>query len=335
MMGRASEDDRVLEGILELANVAGPVVNHDGVHRFRRQGLGLAATILGEILQEGVHEQKQVVLAVAQSGKFQRDNVEPVEEIGAEIPPPDFLLQVAIGGRDDANVHGDRLGGADRDDFTLLEHAEQLDLERRGHLATSSMKKVPLRAAAKSPCLSRTAPVNDPLVWPKSSLSSRVSGSAPQLIERNGPSARCERLWMYRATTSLPVPLSPWINTVDPVGATTSASLRTSRKRRDLPIGRLTWERSPRRRMSCLSCLFSYPERAKLAGPAEDGEQLVVGERFLDVVEGAWFTDWIAVWSDACAVIRMTGVSGSWSLAACRMSRPLTCGIRTSVRTMA
>ena len=61
---------------------------------------------------------------------------------------------------------------------------------------TSSMKKVPPRAAAKRPCLSRTAPVNDPFTWPNSSLSSSVSGRAPQLIERKGPSARLERLWM-------------------------------------------------------------------------------------------------------------------------------------------
>ena len=60
----------------------------------------------------------------------------------------------------------------------------------------SSRKKVPPRAAANRPCLSRTAPVNDPFTCPNSSLSSRFSGSAPQLIERNGPSARLERLWM-------------------------------------------------------------------------------------------------------------------------------------------
>ena len=59
---------------------------------------------------------------------------------------------------------------------------------------TSSRKKLPPRAAANRPCLSRTAPVKLPFTWPNSSLSSRFSGSAPQLIERNGPSVRLERL---------------------------------------------------------------------------------------------------------------------------------------------
>src|SRR6266478_6064000 len=53
----------------------------------------------------------------------------------------------------------------------------------------SSRKNVPPRAAANSPCLSRTAPVNDPFTWPNSSDSSRLSGSAPQLSEKNPPSA--------------------------------------------------------------------------------------------------------------------------------------------------
>ncbi len=60
---------------------------------------------------------------------------------------------------------------------------------------TSSRKKVPPLAATKSPCLSRTAPVKEPLVCPKSSDSSSVSGSAPQLMETKGPSTRSECSW--------------------------------------------------------------------------------------------------------------------------------------------
>src|SRR6266545_5780266 len=42
----------------------------------------------------------------------------------------------------------------------------------------------------------------------------------------------------------------------------------------------------------------------------------------------------MALWSDACAVIRMTGVSGSCARTADRISMPVTPGIFTSVRTM-
>ncbi len=50
----------------------------------------------------------------------------------------------------------------------------------------SSRKSVPLSALTKRPRWSAMAPVNEPLVWPKSSLSRSVSGMAPQLIATNG-----------------------------------------------------------------------------------------------------------------------------------------------------
>ena len=48
--------------------------------------------------------------------------------------------------------------------------------------ATSSRNTVPSCAASKSPGLDRSAPVNAPRSWPNSSLSSRVSVTAAQLI---------------------------------------------------------------------------------------------------------------------------------------------------------
>ena len=124
----------------------------------------------------------------------------------------------------------------------------------------SSRKKVPPRAAANNPCLSRTAPVNEPFTWPNSSDSSRLSGSAPQFSDRKGPSLRPESSWMKCAMTSFPVPDSPWMSTVLSVGATCSASRSTSRNGRALPSGLTSPERS-RRRISCFSCLFSALSR--------------------------------------------------------------------------
>ena len=80
-------------------------------------------------------QEQHVVAALAQRRQVDGDDVEPVEEIGAEAAPPDLLLEVAIGRGDDADVHRDRLGGADRNHLPLLEHAQQLHLQRRRHLA--------------------------------------------------------------------------------------------------------------------------------------------------------------------------------------------------------
>ncbi len=72
---------------------------------------------------------------------------------------------------------------------------------------------MPPLACSKMPFVSATAPVNAPRAWPNSSDSSTVSVSAPQLIGTNGRDARRPCAWMARATSSLPVPLSPMMST--------------------------------------------------------------------------------------------------------------------------
>src|SRR5437867_1975469 len=71
-----------------------------------------------------------------------------------------------------------------------------------------------------SPTFSVVAPVNAPLVWPKSSDSIRSFGRAAQLILIHGPSARRLRSWSAFAISSLPVPLSPTISTLASASAT-------------------------------------------------------------------------------------------------------------------
>ena len=86
----------------------------------------------------------------------------------------------------------------------------------------SSRKSVPPFASSKTPLRFDTAPVNAPRTWPKSSLSKSVSGMAPQSTGTKGPDARGDAAWTERATTSLPVPVSPWTRSVEPVVATRS-----------------------------------------------------------------------------------------------------------------
>ena len=72
----------------------------------------------------------------------------------------------------------------------------------------------------KRPGRELRASVNAPFTCPNSSLSSRLSGIAAQLMATNGPSLRGLRWWMALATSSLPVPLSPVMSTVVSVSAT-------------------------------------------------------------------------------------------------------------------
>ena len=78
----------------------------------------------------------------------------------------------------------------------------------------SSRNNVPVSACSKRPRRAACAPVNAPRSWPKSSDSSKSFGIAAVLMAINGLSAR--GLWRCKAlaTSSLPLPDSPLINTV-------------------------------------------------------------------------------------------------------------------------
>ena len=85
-------------------------------------------------------------------------------------------------------------------------------------MAISSRKSVPPDAASNRPGFARRASVKDPASNPNSSASSIVSGIAAQLTGMNGPAARGPLSWMMRATSPLPVPVSPWTRKVGTIG---------------------------------------------------------------------------------------------------------------------
>ena len=71
-----------------------------------------------------------------------------------------------------------------------------------------------------------------PFSWPNSSEAISDGGMAPQLTDTNGREARGDRRWIARAISSLPVPVSPVISTVESVRATFATSARTPAQRR-------------------------------------------------------------------------------------------------------
>src|SRR5678810_1194541 len=92
--------------------------------------------------------------------------------------------------------------------------------------ATSSRKIVPVLAISNAPGFSLVDPVNAPFSCPNNSFSRISFGSAAQFSAKNGPFERSLFACMARATSSLPVPDSPRINTlasadVDPTASTT------------------------------------------------------------------------------------------------------------------
>ena len=75
-----------------------------------------------------LHQQRDVVLAVAQRRQLDRDDVQPVEQVLAELAFLHHLAQVDVGRGDDPDVDLDRLHAAEAREVALLDHAQQLRL---------------------------------------------------------------------------------------------------------------------------------------------------------------------------------------------------------------
>jgi hypothetical protein len=78
--------------------------------------------------------------------------------------------------------------------------------------------------------------VKAPLSWPNSSEATSPSGSAAQLTFTIARLARGDPAWIARARSSFPVPVSPVIRTVEPVGATVATRSSTSRSPGEAPM---------------------------------------------------------------------------------------------------
>ena len=60
-----------------------------------------------------INQRRDIFFSLAESGDLDRNDVEPVEEVLAEAPGADLLLEVLVRGGDDADVHADRFLAAD------------------------------------------------------------------------------------------------------------------------------------------------------------------------------------------------------------------------------
>ena len=91
--------------------------------------------LAGELLEEVVGQEQDVGLPLAQRRHEDREHVQPVVEVLAELARRNGLLEVLVGGGHQPDVGADRLGAAQALELPLLQHAQQLDLRRQIQLA--------------------------------------------------------------------------------------------------------------------------------------------------------------------------------------------------------
>ncbi len=119
-------------------------------HGQRRVGnprQGLSGGGVAQHQREG--QRGDVFNPLAQRTQRQREDIEPVIEVGAEPAFGHFGRQIAVGTGDHPHVNLDRLGRADRNHFPLLQCAQQLGLERERHFGDLVEQQGPAIGGAK------------------------------------------------------------------------------------------------------------------------------------------------------------------------------------------
>ena len=197
-----------------------------------------------------------------------------MKEVLAEFAFAHQLFQIAVRGDDHAHVHRDGLVAADALHLALFQHAQQLGLHGERHVADFVEEERAARCACSNlPMWRDAAPVNEPFSWPKSSDSISSAGTAAQLRVTNGPLRRGLLSCSVRATSSLPVPVSPQMQTRDSLAATRSICAITRRMA------------SPDQTISCLpsralSSRFSCSRRLSLSAFSTVSSSLSVESGF-------------------------------------------------------
>src|SRR3990172_3611095 len=155
---------RALDDVLQLADVAGPVVLIQRGRGARGEALHLAGELAVVLADEVLYQKGDVVAALAQGGQRDGNHVQAVVQVLPEGALLHGLLQVPVGGGDDPDVDLDGPGAPHPLDLPLLEGPEDLGLQVQPHGAHLVQKQAPPRGQLELPHLGGDGPGEGPLL---------------------------------------------------------------------------------------------------------------------------------------------------------------------------
>src|SRR5213075_621969 len=127
-------DQRPLDDVAQLANIAWPVMRLERGHRFLRQFRRLDALFGSETRQEMIDQLWNILSSLAQGGDPYRDDVEAVVEVFAESTRRNLVGKVARSRRQDPHVNLDRPLSPNTSIALIGQHAQDLGLRREWHV---------------------------------------------------------------------------------------------------------------------------------------------------------------------------------------------------------
>src|ERR1700733_8498382 len=122
-------DQSVVDHVLQLANVAWPVVRKQRRFSVRRQADMFETRLPTISIQEMACQGQDVPLTLTQRRQAHRCHVETVVEIASELTRLDRRLQLNVRRCNQPHVHGNRLTRAEPDNLPLLQDPQELYLQ--------------------------------------------------------------------------------------------------------------------------------------------------------------------------------------------------------------
>jgi len=161
--GRPTQDIAAFDNIAQFADISAPPLNRRDARRRRGEALGPQPGGTRQAFEEMLNQQWNVFTSFPQRRRLNRNDVETIKEIAAELAVGDKLFEIAVGGsgspaRQRSRWHRSRAVRSRR-----FQNAQQLCLNCGGEVGNSSRKIVPPSAALNLPSRFRSAPVNAPL----------------------------------------------------------------------------------------------------------------------------------------------------------------------------
>ena len=128
-------DHGPFDTILQLPDIPRPGIVFNGRHRVLAEIVTLFALLLADALKEHARQQQGVAFAFSQGRNGNIDLTHPVIEIFTKLVGTNQFMQVLVGGTQHAHIHRNFLAATDTLNDALLQEAQQLGLQRRGHIA--------------------------------------------------------------------------------------------------------------------------------------------------------------------------------------------------------